>query len=125
MRSERYITVLEDHLLDHFEIHRCSFFMQDKAPCHTALRVKDFFRDHNIALLDWPGNSPDLNPIENAWNWMKDQLTTKDTSSFPRLVKELKDLWVHCDGQYFKKLASSMPNRLRKVLKAKGQMTKY
>ena len=30
-----------------------------------------------ITLIDWPGNSPDLNPIKNCWAWMKTQL--KDT----------------------------------------------
>ena len=32
--------------------------------------------------MGWPGNSPDLNPIENAWSWMKKQLfeTSKATN---------------------------------------------
>ena len=34
-------------------------------------------------------------------------------------------LWIHMDAEYFKKLAESMPNRLGKVIQAKGHMTKY
>ncbi|GFS76080.1 uncharacterized protein TNCV_4666801 [Trichonephila clavipes] len=39
--------------------------MQDGAPCHTARSIKAFLAEQNIPLLDWPGNSPDMNPIEN------------------------------------------------------------
>ena len=41
-------------------------FMQDNAPIHVTNSSKKFFEDHNIALLDWPAYSPDLNPIENC-----------------------------------------------------------
>ncbi|GFY11598.1 uncharacterized protein TNCV_4230671 [Trichonephila clavipes] len=39
--------------------------MQDGAPCHTARSIKAFLAEQNIPLLDWPGNSPDMNPIKN------------------------------------------------------------
>ncbi len=35
-------------------------FQQDLAPAHTA---KSWFNDHGVIVLDWPANSPDLNPI--------------------------------------------------------------
>jgi len=42
-------------------------FQQDLAPCHCSKKVKKFLSDNNIAVLKWPGNSTDLNPIENLW----------------------------------------------------------
>ncbi len=40
-------------------------FQQDLAPAHTAKTSSKWFADHDITVLDWPANMPDLNPI---WN---------------------------------------------------------
>jgi transposase len=32
---------------------------------------------NNIELLDWPGYSPNLNPIEKIWSWIKDEIYYK------------------------------------------------
>ena len=78
-----------------------------------------------MPVLEWPGNSPDLNTIENAWNYMKNKVQEAQPTNINSLKEVLTKLWIHMDVEYFKKLAESMPNRLRKVIQAKGHMKKY
>ncbi len=40
-------------------------FQQDLAPAHTDKCAKSWFNDHGVTVLDWPVNSPDLNPLEH------------------------------------------------------------
>ncbi len=40
-------------------------FQQDLAPAHTAKGTGSWLNDHDVTVLGWPANSPDLNHIEN------------------------------------------------------------
>ena len=68
MNSEKYLDFLKKKVIP--EMARkfpesSGIFQQDLAPCHTSRKVKNFINMNNILVLNWPGNSPDLNPIEN------------------------------------------------------------
>ena len=65
MNAQRYTDLLKNKLELHMSIHNCTIFMQDGAPCHRAKIVTQFLKSKKIQFLDWPGNTPNLNPIEN------------------------------------------------------------
>ncbi len=42
-------------------------FQQDLAPAHTAKSTKSWLNDHGVGVLDWPANSPHLDP-KSIWS---------------------------------------------------------
>ncbi|XP_011270941.1 hypothetical protein CAOG_09225 [Capsaspora owczarzaki ATCC 30864] len=77
MNGDTYLSVLESELLASIRVWNNKnemIFMHDNAPCHKRKDVAKWFETNQITVLDWPANSPDLNPIENAWNMVKNKI---------------------------------------------------
>lgn len=126
MNGEIYLDVLKDHMHSFFDLHQPDgVFLHDGAPPHKCKDVKQWLRENCVPEIEWPGNSPDLNPIENVWSLMKSELKGKDTSTVERLKETILQLWRGIDSSYFDKLATSMPRRIQAVINAHGDNTKY
>ncbi len=100
-------------------------FQQDLAPAHTAKGTKSWFNDHGVTVLDWPANSPDLNPIENLWGIVKRKMRDTRPNNADDLKAAIKATWASIPPQQCHKLITSMPRRIEAVIKAKGAPTKY
>ena len=48
-----------------------------------------------ITVLDWPGNSPDFNPIENLWSIVKNRLRKMDCTTKIKLIEVVIHDWFH------------------------------
>ena len=94
MRAVNYLEVLKDHLLLFYRTHGCKFFLQDGAPCHKAKVVGRWLEEEGVDLINWPGNSPDLNPIENLWSIMKGRMQREPPKNRKELVERLTRMWV-------------------------------
>jgi len=132
MDAKQLVEILEDHLLPSIEesgIPREDFiFQQDNDPKHKSKMAKQWFENQGITLLDWPPQSPDLNPIEHLWTYLKNQL--KDNYEVaPKGVWELWERvakeWEEIEPEECQRLIESMPRRLEAVIRAKGGHTKY
>lgn len=123
MNADRYINVLEDHLTDMMGIPGCITFMQTAPP---VIKVMKWLCEKKIEVLEWPGNSLDFNPIENAWNVIKKKMQSCHISSISLLQERIKDICAkELSAEYFQNMCESMPKRLQMVIKAKGHTTKY
>lgn len=101
--------------------------MEDGAPVHRSNAPKEWRALRLIEKLNWPANSPDLNPIENVWKLMKDALQRRPT--IPRNVEEMQkallEEWERIDEEKLAALVARMPERIAAVLKAKGGSTRW
>ncbi len=100
-------------------------FQQDLAPAHTAKSTKSWLNDHGVGVLDWPTNSPDLNPIENLWCIVKRKMRDTRPNNADDLKAAIKETWSSIPPQQCHKLITSTPRRIEAVIKAKGAPTKY
>ena len=71
-----YIEVLNDQIPTIFN--PGMLFMQDNALIHTAHLVTEWFKNNAISMIEWPPYSPDMNPFEIIWAWLKRDLNIKD-----------------------------------------------
>lgn len=131
LNASRYIKeILEPKLLssacDMFGQVSGFIFQQDGAPCHTAQLCKKWFMKSKVQLLTWPGNSPDLNPIENLWSRLKKLVAAKRPSNRQTLIEAVIASWYHIiTPEDIEKLVNSMPRRCKAVVKSRGYPTKY
>jgi transposase len=60
----------------------------DNAPCHVAKRVTAEAARLGVEIVNLPGYSPDLNPIERLWDWMREEVTRGFShASVPELIE--------------------------------------
>ena len=64
--------------------------MQDNAPCHICKKVKAFFTEEQLIVMDWPAQRPDLNPIENACKIIGERAQRKNPKNQDELWKFLE-----------------------------------
>jgi transposase len=104
-------------------------FQQDNDPKHTARIVKNYLArktaDGTLKLLDWPSQSPDLNPIEHVWKLMKDEVRKLKPTNLNDLFEKLETVWRNIPIDYLQRLIDSMPQRCQAVIDANGMHTKY
>jgi transposase-like protein len=126
MNSDEYIKILDEKVIDSMRRHNCTTFQQDKAPCHTSKRTMAWFVNNDIQVLSWPGNSPDLNPIENLWLIVKKKINYDACKSLDSLKQEVTRVWcMEVTPEVCANLIESMPRRITQVIKNKGYPTKY
>ena len=106
-------------------------FQQDGDPTHSAITdaLKTYHKGGGGArvtvLQNWPGNSPDLSPIENVWAWVDRQVAKKGCKTFDEFCAEVDRTFKTVPKDMLKNLYDSVPRRLQRVLENDGASTGY
>jgi hypothetical protein len=102
-------------------------FQQDNDPKHTCKKVKKYLNNKQMRVLDWCSQSPDINPIENAWRQLKQRIAKKNykAKNLDELFTIAQEEWAAISLSSFQTLIESMPRRCQAVIDAKGAHTKY
>ena len=100
-------------------------FMQDNASIHRSSLTKNWLKDNNIECIDWPANSPDLNPIENVWGILTRAVFANGRQFKNKLdlKKEIMKQWGLISKKDLSNLIQYMPNRIFEVISKNGQNT--
>jgi transposase len=131
MDGELYKNILNDELQQTIKWYKLKkkdvILQQDKASVHTANSVRNYIKSQHIKVLDWPSQSPDLNPIENLWRDIKRRLALDQQlpKNADEMWKKFERIWEETSLELCQKLIYSMPNRVNMVIKARGGHTKY
>ncbi|KAI4883239.1 hypothetical protein NFI96_003468, partial [Prochilodus magdalenae] len=109
MKKEQYIKILNNNIRQSAEklgLGNRWTFQHDNDPKHTAKVVKKWLADKNINVLQWPSQSPDLNPIENLWRELKIRVMARRPSNLKELELITKDEWAKIPVETCKKLVA-------------------
>ena len=100
-------------------------FMQDNAPCHKTKTVLSFLEEEGIAVMEWPPQSPDMNPLENEWKISGDKVQDRNPQNIDDLWGFQKEEWESITTTFWLNLIGSWDRRCNEVIQCKGKFIKY
>uniref|UniRef100_A0A8C7VLV9 Transposase Tc1-like domain-containing protein n=1 Tax=Oncorhynchus mykiss TaxID=8022 RepID=A0A8C7VLV9_ONCMY len=100
-------------------------FQHDNDPKHTAGATKEWLRKKHLKVLEWPSQSPDLNPIEHLWRELKVRLVQQQPRNLKDLEKVCMEDWAKIPAAVCANLVKNNRKRMISVIANKGFCTKY
>ena len=125
-KATGFVELVNDgQLLQFMDKVSCAILMEDGAPVHWRKVLEEWRKLHLLGKLEWPKNSPNINPLENVWKLFKDAIQYGQFC--PKALEDLKVIlerkWKLVGSAKLCTLCYSMPIRLQSVIEAKRRHT--
>jgi hypothetical protein len=126
MRKEDYHSILQRHAIPSglTLFGRGFTLQQDNDPKHTSILCRTYLQrkeaEGTLKILDWPSQSPDINPIELLWEKMDRMIKVKKPTSLAALEEIIREVWQEITPDYLRKLIDRLPRICQAVIKAEG-----
>ena len=128
MNGAMYREILSQNLLPSvraLKMERGWVFQHDNDPKHTAQATKEWLRKKDFKVLEWPSQSPDLNPIEHLWRELKVHVAQQQPQNITALEEICMEEWAKIPATVCANLGKTYRKHLTSVIANKGYVTKY
>lgn len=102
-------------------------FMHDNAPPHSSRVATEFLETEDVTVLRWPACSPDINPIEHVWDFIKRRIRARRNApgNVDQLIEAALEEWANLPQEQVDNLIRSIPRRIEDCIGARGGNTNY
>jgi transposase len=119
VNSEEYQNVIWEYLIEP-QLDADKMFLQDNARPHVSASTRDFLKNFDIDVLDFPAMSPDLNAIEKVWRWMENHINHKKFNTSEDYMSLIYEAWNECPQQIIDNFILHNYQAIKTVKKLKG-----
>lgn len=112
---------------DYFDVEHAEpwWLLHDNSPQFKSNVVQKWIHDHGIQRIDFPPNSPDLEPTENLFAILQRAVHKRHPVSAQAMADAFVNAYNNLDLDIYPELAFSMPERIKAVIDANGNATKF
>ena len=124
-----YRDILETQCLPYARrVYGNNFQLQDdNARPHRALLVREFLDAEDVQQMPWPACSPDMNPIEHAWDALGRAINGRNIipQTLQQLAQALTEEWDALPQESINNLVDSMTRHVDALIRVRGGHTRY
>jgi transposase len=94
----------------------------DNSGPHTAKKAVNHMAALHVTIVAQPAQSPDLQPMELMWSYLKDSLQVLELTSVKEMERQLVRIWNSVPDAQCKRTIEHVKSRLSTVIRSKGEI---